>query len=160
MKLSTTLATTTAMLLMLGGGVASAADLRLHALLDGASVVSATDSKGTGEATAILTDDNKLRLTLVYGGVETNIAGASLNLGSSAENGTVVLPLDVPTDRTSGALVNAQLTVPPDAAAAMRLGNTYLLIDTTDHPTGAIRGQLLPQPVRLYNTRIPVPPPR
>jgi hypothetical protein len=159
MKCPTALAMTTAMLLMLGGG-ASAAELRLHALLDGASVVSATDSKGTGEATATLTDDNKLRLTLVYGGLETNVSGASLNLGSSAENGAVVLPLDVPTDRTSGALVNARLTVPPDAADAMRLGNVYLLIDTTDHPAGAIRGQLLPQPVRLYNAAIPVPPPR
>ena len=33
---------------------AHAAELRLHALLDGASVVSATDSKATGEAKAVL----------------------------------------------------------------------------------------------------------
>lgn len=147
------------LLIALTGTVASAADLRLHALLDGASVVSATESKGTGEATATLTDDNILRVTLVYGGLETNVTGASLNLGSSAENGAVVLPLGVRTGRPSGALVNARLTVPPEAAAAMRAGNTYLLIDTTDHPDGAIRGQLLPQPVRLRDQGIPTTPP-
>ena len=161
MNLPNTLATTTAtLLLLLAGTAASAAELRLHALIDGASVVSATESKGTGEAVGILDDDNTLRLTLAYGGLETNVTGASLNMGSSSENGPVVLPLDVTTDRTSGALVNARLTVPPDAAEAMRIGNTYLLIDTTDHPAGAIRGQLLPQPVRLDSARVPVPPTR
>jgi hypothetical protein len=160
MNLRMTLAASIVSLVASGAGIASAADLRLHALLDGASVVSATESKGTGEAIAILGDDDKLRLTMVYGGLETNVTGASLNMGSSSENGAVILPLDVPVNRTSGAMVDAELTVPPDAASAMRIGNTYILVETTDHPAGAIRGQLTPQPVRLRDAAVPVTPPR
>ncbi|MDB6164171.1 MAG: hypothetical protein JWL98_1603 [Xanthomonadaceae bacterium] len=139
----------TLLLLAALAGPATAADLRLHALLDGASVVSATESKGTGEATAILTDDNKVRLNLVFGGLASGVTGAAIQLGSSSENGAVAAPLDVRKNVTSGSLLNVQLTLTPDAAASMRDGNTYLLVTTVDHPEGAIRGQLLPQPVRL-----------
>ena len=31
----------------------------------------------------------------------------------------------------------------------MRQGETYLQVETPEYPDGAIRGQLLPQPVRL-----------
>ena len=66
---------------------AHAADLRLHALLDGASVVSATDSKATGEAKAVLQDDNTLRINLVFGGLASNVTGAELHTGARSEIG-------------------------------------------------------------------------
>lgn len=149
-----------ALVLVAGAQPVFAAELRLHALLDGASVVSATDSKATGEATAVLGDDNKVRITMVFGGLTSDVTGASLNLGSSSENGPVVLPLDVRKNQTSGALVNEVLTLPPDAADSMREGNTYLLITTNDYPAGIIRGQLLPQPVRLRDRTVPATPQR
>jgi hypothetical protein len=145
------IASTILLLLVAGLSPVYAANVRLHALLDGASVVSATDSPATGEAYAVLSDDNKVRINLVFGGLASGATGATLQLGSSSENGAVVAPLDIRKTATSGALVNVQLTLTPEAAASMRAGNTYVQITTTDYPTGDIRGQLIPQPVRLNN---------
>jgi len=131
---------------------ATAAEVRLHALLDGASVVSATDSKATGEATAVLDDDNRLRLDLVFGGLDTGVTGAGLHVGTAAENGPEAEPLDVRKTQTEGSLVQARFTLTDDVAARMRAGETYISIETVDHPAGAIRGQLVPQPVRLDYT--------
>lgn len=146
------------LLLSTVAGAASAADLRLHALLDGASVISATDSKGTGEASAVLTDDNKLRINLVFGGLASDVTGAALHLGNSSENGAAVAPLDVRANQRGGSLVNEDVTLTPDAAASVRDGNSYLLVTTNDRPAGEIRGQLLPQPVRLRDTTPPTRP--
>ena len=136
-------------------GAASAAELRLHAVLDGASVISATDSRGTGEASAVLSDDNKLRINLVFGGLASNVTGAELHLGNRSENGVAIAPLDVRTNQRGGSLVNADVTLTPDAAASVRDGNSYVLVTTNDRPAGEIRGQLLPQPVRLPDTAVP-----
>ncbi len=138
-----------ATVLLAGTGSLQAADLRLHALLDGASVVSATDSRGTGEATATLGDDGKVRLTLVFGGLSSNVAGVTLQLGSSAENGAVMAPLDARKEQAAGSVVDAEVTLTPLAAESMRAGNSYLLVMTSNYPKGEIRGQLVPQPIRL-----------
>ena len=155
MKIVVSIAT---LLLAMAGCPAFAADQRLHAVLDGASVISATDSKGTGEASAVLTDDNKLRINLVFGGLASEVTGAALHLGNSSENGAAVAPLDVRTNQRGGSLVNQDVTLTPDAAASVREGNSYLLVTTNDRPAGEIRGQLLPQPVRLQSTAPPLRP--
>ena len=138
-----------ALLLFACFGHASAAGLRLHATLNGASVVSATDSKATGEATAELEANHKMRINLVFGGLASDVTGASLHTGTTAENGPVVMPLDVRKNQTVGSLVDEQLGLTEEVARRMREGETYIVITTVDHPAGAIRGQLLPQPVRL-----------
>jgi hypothetical protein len=143
------MSTLMATLLLASAGSLHAADLRLHAVLDGASVVSATDSRGSGEATAILTDDDKVRLTMVFGGLTSDVTGATLQLGSSAENGPVVAPLDVRMEQAAGSVVDADITLTPLAAESVRAGNSYLLVSTSNYPKGEIRGQLVPQPVRL-----------
>lgn len=137
-----------ALLLLACFGQASAAGLRLHATLNGANVISATDSKATGEATAEL-EANKVRINLVFGGLASDVTGASLHTGTTAENGPAVMPLDVRKDQTVGSLVDEQLDLTEEVAQRMRDGQTYIVITTVDHPAGAIRGQLLPQPVRL-----------
>ena len=73
---------------------ASAATLELRATLDGANVVSSTDSPATGEARATLDDDNRLRLTLVYGGTTAEVTGVALHVGDSTVNGPVAETLD------------------------------------------------------------------
>lgn len=130
-------------------GQAHAAELRLHAVLSGASVVSATDSKATGEASAVLQDDGKVRINLVYGGLTSDVTSASLHIGTSAENGPPALPLNVREHQTVGSLVDEDLQLGEAVAQRMRDGETYILVNTIDHPSGAIRGQLTPQPVRL-----------
>lgn len=137
-----------ALLLLACFGQASAAGLRLHATLNGANVISATDSKATGEATAEL-EANKVRINLVFGGLASDVTGASLHTGTTAENGPAVMPLDVRKDQTVGSLVDEQLDLTEEVAQRMRDGQTYIVVTTVDHPAGAIRGQLLPQPVRL-----------
>jgi hypothetical protein len=129
-------------------GPLRASDLRLHALLDGASVVSATDSPGTGEARAVLQDDGKLRITLMFGGLTANVTGVELHTGASSDNGPQVASIDA-RPGAQGWLSNSVLTLTPDVAANVRAGDAYLLVTTTDFPGGALRGQLLPQPVRL-----------
>jgi hypothetical protein len=128
---------------------AHAVEVRLQALLDGASVVSATDSKATGEAKAVLQDDNTLTINLVFGGLDSNVTGAELHTGARSENGPSVAPLDVRENQTVGSLVDTELTLTDDVAASVRDGNAYIVVTTVDHPSGAIRGQLIPQPVRL-----------
>lgn len=130
-------------------GLLQAQEVKLHAVLDGASVVSATESPATGEASAVLGDDGKLKLDLIYGGLASDVTGASLHIGKSSENGPQVLTLDVQTNQADGSLVDEQLTLTDAVAQRMRDGETYLLVTTIDHPDGAIRGQLQPQPVRL-----------
>jgi hypothetical protein len=132
-----------------------AAELRLHALLDGASVVSATDSPGTGEARAVLQDDGKLRVTLLVGGLAANVTSVELHTGSGNDNGPQVASMDASPNTQGGWSVNTVLTLTPDVVASVRAGNAYLLVTTTDFPSGALRGQLLPQPVRLPAPRTP-----
>jgi len=140
------------LLSLAASGPLRAADLRLHALLDGASVVSSTDSPGTGEARAALQDDGKLRITLMFGGLPANVTGVELHTGSGNDNGPKVASMDASPDAQAGWRVNTVLTLTPDVAASVRAGNAYLLVTTTDFPAGALRGQLLPQPVRLPRT--------
>lgn len=128
---------------------ASAADLELHATLDGAHVVSATDSDGTGEAHAWLDDDGRVRIELVFGGLESGASGAALYVGEATENGDLVAELDIAPDLVRGRLDDIAIALSPEIAERMRAGETYLQVETPAFPDGAIRGQLVPQPVRL-----------
>lgn len=129
--------------------MASAADIELHATLDGAHVVSATESNGTGEAHAWLGDDGRVRIELVFGGLESGASGAALYAGKATENGDLVAELDVPPDLVRGRLDDIAIALSPEVADRMRAGETYLQVETPGFPDGAIRGQLVPQPVRL-----------
>lgn len=130
-------------------GHGHAGELKLEAVLNVGNVVSATESQATGEATAVLDDDGVLVLNLVYGGLASDVTSASLHVGKSSENGLSAAVLDVRENQTVGSLVDARLTLEESVAQRMRDGETYILVTTADHPDGAIRGQLVPQPVRL-----------
>ncbi|HVI26170.1 MAG TPA: CHRD domain-containing protein [Xanthomonadaceae bacterium] len=136
-------------LLALAAGAASAATLELRATLNGANVVSSTDSPATGEARATLDDDNRLRLTLVFGGTTSEVTGVALHVGDSSANGPIAETLDTGREQDGRRRVEQTLTLEDSVAARMRAGETYLEVTTADHPGGAIRGQLQPQPVRL-----------
>jgi hypothetical protein len=125
------------LLLLVASAPLHAAELRLHALLDGASIVSATESPGTG------------------GGLATNVTGVELHTGSGNDNGPQVASMEASPNAQGGWIVNTLLTLNADVATSVRAGNAYLLVTTTDFPAGALRGQLLPQPVRLPQPRTP-----
>ena len=128
---------------------AAGADLELHATLDGANVVSATESNGTGEAHAWLADDNRVRIEMAFGGLASGATGATLMEGKATENGDLVAELAIGDDLVSGRLDDIEIVLSPEVAGQMRLGETYLQVETSEYPDGAIRGQLVPQPVRL-----------
>ena len=128
---------------------ALAADLELHATLDGANVVSATESTGTGEAHAWLGDDDRVRIEMVFGGLESGATGAALYAGKASGNGDHVAELDVGGNPVRARLDDIEIALSPEVAEQMRQGETYLQVETPEYPDGAIRGQLLPQPVRL-----------
>ena len=135
--------------LALLAGSAGAATLELRATLSGANVVSASDSPASGEARATLDDDNRLQLTLVYGGLGSEVTGVALHVGDRSINGPVAQTLDAGREREGRMRVAQTLTLTDSVAASMRAGETYIEVTTSDHPSGAIRGQLVPQPVRL-----------
>ena len=130
----------------------AAAELELHATLDGTKVVSATESAATGEAHAWLGDDGRVRVELVFGGLESGATGAGLHAGKPSENGALVAEFDLAPGQVRARLDDIEIALSPAVAEQMRLGETYLQVETLEYPDGAIRGQLVPQPVRLEDT--------
>lgn len=126
-----------ALVLALSSTPALAQTLRLQATRNGASV-SATDSKATGEARAVLEDDGDERIDLVFGGLGSDVTSATLHTGAASESGPVVATLDVRKNQPRGSLVNEQMRVTPEVAQRMRDGEA-IVISTIDFPGGAIR---------------------
>src|SRR5690606_12906883 len=130
---------------------AAAADLLLRGEFSGARVVSATESDATGEASAVLADDNDLLVDLVYAGLANGATGAYLHRGAANENGDRVADLGIPADTTAGQLRQVEIALGPEDAERVRAGESYIVITTLAYPDGAIRAQLVPQPIRLQD---------
>lgn len=126
-----------------------AADLTVRGVFSGTQVISATESPGTGEVSAVLEEDNDLQVDFVYAGLDSGVTGAALHTGKPNENGTRVVALDVPLDTTEGQVRQATVALSPEVAARVRAGEAYLVLTTLPNPDGAVRAQLVPQPVRL-----------
>lgn len=133
---------------MLAAPVA-AQEVVLRGTLSGDNVMSATESEATGEVAAVLTEDDVLRLDLVFAGLELGATGAALHTGSYNANGPLVERLDIDTGATEGRITGAEMSLTPLTAAAVRAGDSYVVISTVEYPDGAVRAQLMPQPVRL-----------
>ncbi len=133
-----------------------AVDLTLLATINGTSVVSATESKASGQARAVLDDDGKVTLDVAFAGLASGATGVELLMGKPTENGIVVSSLDVGGGKTGDSKTGLALTLTPEQEQAMREGMTYVTVRTIDYPGGAIRGQLLPQaPVLLGMPIVP-----
>ena len=130
---------------------AAAADLLLRGEFSGARVVSATESDATGEASAVLADDNDLLVDLVYAGLANGATGAYLHRGAANENGDRGADLGIPADTTAGQLRQVEIALGPEDAERVRAGESYIVITTLAYPDGAIRAQLVPQPIRLQD---------
>lgn len=128
---------------------AIAQDVVLRGTLGGGNVMSATESPASGEVAAVLDSDGTLQLDMVFAGLELGATGAALHTGRYNENGPMVAQLDVDEGATAGRIVGQQIALTPLIAAAVRAGDSYVVISTIQYPDGAIRAQLMPQPVRL-----------
>lgn len=126
-----------------------AQEVMLRGALAGGNVISATDSPASGEVAAVLTDDGVLRLDMVFANMAAGATRAALHTGKSNENGPEVALLDIDSGATSGRIAGEQMTLTPLDADAVRAGESYVVISTIEYPDGAVRAQLVPQPVRL-----------
>lgn len=133
---------------------AHAADLMLMATMDGGSVVSATESKASGQARAMLNEDGKVTMDVAFTGLASEATSVELLMGKATENGLAIGPIDVGSGKTGDSRTGLSLTLTPEQEQAMRDGMTYVLVRTIDFPGGAIRGQLLPQAPALLGTPI------
>ncbi len=133
---------------------AAAADLELLASMNGASVISATDSKATGQARALLQDGGQVSIDLAFTGLASGATGVELLLGKATENGVAVTALNVGEGQTGATGNGLSVALTPEQERAMRDGMTYLVVRTIDYPAGAIRGQLVPQAPALLGLPI------
>ena len=134
--------------LALAASPAIAQEVVLRGVLGGGNVISATESAASGEVAAVL-DDDTLQLDMVFADLELGATGATLHMGKYNENGPMVAQLDVDSGATAGRIVGQQIALTPLTAAAVRAGESYVVISTIEYPDGAVRAQLMPQPVRL-----------
>lgn len=123
--------------------------MQLRGVLNGSNVVSATESPGTGEVAAVLSADGSMRIDLVYAGLNENATGGALHIGKNSENGQMVESLAVDTDASQGRLADVEIALTALDAERVRAGEAYVVVTTLTHPAGAIRGQLIPQPIRF-----------
>ena len=135
--------------LALAASPAIAQEVVLRGVIGGGNVISATESPASGEVAAVLDDDDTLQLDMVFAGLELGATGATLHMGKYNENGPMVAQLDVDSGATAGRIVGQQIALTPLTAAAVRAGDSYVVISTIQYPDGAVRAQLMPQPVRL-----------
>jgi uncharacterized repeat protein (TIGR01451 family) len=138
------------------------AQMTFKARLSGRNEVQPVLSRASGEITAVLTDS-----TLVLTGtfknlgteVDTNIAGGShLHRGYAGENGPVMFPLAATLDAglTGGTYEPANNTFTLTAAQvqAVMERRFYVNIHTLSHPSGEIRGQLLPESESYFTANL------
>jgi hypothetical protein len=142
------------------GGGPGAVSNHFIAPLSGAQEVPPADTRARGQATFTLSEDgSELSYRLIVANLQ-NVTMAHIHLGPAGVNGPVVLwlypaapPPQLIPGRSSGVLATGTATaanlVGPLAAAemsdlidAMRAGNAYVNVHTSQYPGGEIRGQI------------------
>jgi hypothetical protein len=116
-----------------------------RAVLNGASEVPSTSTKGSGYFTAVYRPSTKVleyRLNLV--GLSGPVTIAYLH-GPAApgENAEKVVPIDVPFYRDRSHISNG-VTLTDEQAGQVEAGLWYVNVMTEKFPDGEIRGQILP----------------
>lgn len=122
-------------------GAASAATVKFHATLNAASEVPPGNSTGSGEATASLdTATYELTYDVTFKGFSSDVTAAHIHGPAEAgKNAGVAVPLgNAPTSPIHG---TAKLT--PEQEQQLTAGMMYVNVHTKNHPSGAIRGQLM-----------------
>jgi hypothetical protein len=128
--------------------------------LSGGEEVPPVDTRATGQAVFRLSRDGEsLAYRLIVANIE-NVTMAHIHLAPAGVNGPVVAwlypdgpPAQLVEGRSSGVLATGTITaddlVGPLAGAslddlldAMRAGNTYVNVHTSQHPPGEVRGQI------------------
>ncbi|MBB4077609.1 hypothetical protein GGR28_000210 [Lewinella aquimaris] len=142
----------------LRGQVLPPADAIFRAHLSGANEWPVVTSGGSGQVLAHIVDEN---LTLVGSfsnlgsPVATTIAGGThLHPGLAGENGPVLqaLTVELTADSLGGSFAKAANTyqLTEDTRALLLGREIYLNVHSQDHPSGELRGQLLPESQAVF----------
>jgi hypothetical protein len=99
-----------------------------------------TGGDGDGQFTGVIDPPKGTFCYLMNVAALANVTAAHVHVGAAGANGGPVIPLETPSEGTSGGCV----PIAPDLAQAI-LANPagyYVNVHTTAQPAGAIRGQL------------------
>lgn len=126
---------------MLLAGTASAATVKFHATLNGASEAPATKSTGSGEATASLdTATHELSYDVSFKGFASDVTAAHFHgPAEPGKNAGVVVPLGT----APSSPIHGTVKLTPEQEKQMTAGMYYANIHTKNNPSGAIRGQMM-----------------
>jgi CHRD domain len=125
------------------------------ATLSGDQVVPPVNTKATGHATFKHPDSTTMDYKVNITGI-SHPTGVGVHLGKMGSNGDLIVDLmkQAKSQPTDGAMIvtgsfTAQELVGPmkgktilELVDSMKSGDTYISVDTEEHPTGEIRGQL------------------
>ncbi len=118
-------------------------------LLGKNEVAAPGDPDGRGVATITIEGMERLCFSITVEGIRVPGTGALIYEGGAGEIGDVVVPLRAPDDM--GKAEGCQVASTPEVVAILRdiRANPeafYVNVHTSDHPDGALRGQLAEQP--------------
>jgi hypothetical protein len=133
------MATSTAVMVTVTGGVAAAA-------MAPSQIFPATNSKASGVARiSVESDSGAVRGTVSLSGMSAR--AVTLNQGFAGSSGDALVTL---APRSAGEfVVPANVTLSPEQAAAFAQGRLYVIAASAAHPNGEIRGQLAPESVKV-----------
>jgi hypothetical protein len=127
-----------AILVAMGVGVASAADIKV--MLSGSQEMPPVTTSATGSGTITVGDDKSVSGSVTTTGVSGT--AAHIHMAAAGANGPVIVPLTKSGDNGWAVAPGAKLT---DAQyEAFKAGNLYLNVHSEANKGGEIRGQIKP----------------
>lgn len=116
-----------------------------QAVLSGTNEVPSTTSNATGRMVIVLDNDFKTaHWRLMVSDILTPTA-AHIHIGEPGVAGPIVFPLYTGGGNFgAGSPISGTLTLTPNQIVDLGMGRYYVNVHTAAHPTGEIRGQLLP----------------
>jgi hypothetical protein len=127
-----------AILVAMGVGVASAADIKV--MLSGSQEMPPVTTSATGSGTITVGDDKSVSGSVTTTGVSGT--AAHIHMAAAGANGPVIVPLTKSGDNGWAVATGAKLT---DAQyEAFKAGNLYLNVHSEANKGGEIRGQIKP----------------
>jgi len=120
------------------GGAALAADLKLH--LTGAEETPPVTTSASGTGTITIAEDKSVSGTIKTVGIEGTVA--HIHVAAPGQSGPPIITLNKGADGVWSVPAGSKLT--DDQYASFKAGNLYVNVHSAEHKAGEIRGQLKP----------------
>lgn len=120
------------------GGTALAADLKLR--LTGAEETPPVTTSATGTGTITIAADKSVSGTIKTAGIDGTVA--HIHVGAPGQSGPPIITLNKGADGAWSVPTGSKLT--DDQYASFKAGNLYVNVHSAEHKAGEIRGQMKP----------------